>query len=57
MVAYRRSPEVLKFHMPMPFQFLPAWQTKPIKFDVPGIFRLGGVDISRPKSIRYLDRI
>ncbi|MER8532108.1 DUF2184 domain-containing protein [Mesorhizobium sp. M1005] len=57
MVAYRRSPEVLKFHMPMPFRFLPAWQTGPIKFDVPGIFRLGGVDIRRPKSIRYLDGI
>ncbi|MGX9120326.1 DUF2184 domain-containing protein [Mesorhizobium sp. BHbsci] len=57
MVAYRRSPEVLKFHMPMPFRFLPAWQTGPIKFDVPGIFRLGGVDIRRPKAIRYLDGI
>lgn len=57
MVAYRRSPEVLKFHMPMPFRFLPAWQTGPIRFDVPGIFRLGGVDIRRPKSIRYLDGI
>ncbi|TPK42300.1 MULTISPECIES: major capsid family protein [unclassified Mesorhizobium] len=57
MVAYRRSPEVLKFHMPMPFRFLPAWQTGPIKFDVPGIFRLGGVDIRRPKSVRYLDGI
>lgn len=57
MVAYRRSPEVLKFHMPMPFRFLPAWQTGPIKFDVPGIFRLGGVDIRRPKAVRYLDGI
>lgn len=57
MVAYRRSPEVLKFHMPMPFRFLPAWQTGPIKFDVPGIFRLGGVDIRRTKAVRYLDGI
>lgn len=57
MVAYRRSPEVLKFHMPMPFRFLPAWQSGPIKFDVPGIFRLGGVDIRRPKAVRYLDGI
>lgn len=57
MVAYRRSPEVLKMHIPMPFRFLPAWQTGPIKFDVPGIFRVGGVDIRRPKSVRYLDGI
>jgi hypothetical protein len=57
MVAYRRSPEVLKMHVPMPFRFLPVWQTGPMKFDVPGIFRVGGVDIRRPKSVRYLDGI
>lgn len=57
MVTYRRSPEVLKMHVPMPFRFLPVWQTGPIKFDVPGIFRLGGVDIRRPKAVRYLDGI
>jgi hypothetical protein len=57
MVAYRRSPEVLKMHVPMPFRFMPAWQTGPIRFDVPGIFRVGGVDIRRPKAVRYLDGI
>ena len=57
MVAYRRSPEVVKLHMPMPFRFLPAWQAGPMLFEVPGIFRLGGVDIRRPKSVRYLDGI
>jgi hypothetical protein len=57
LVAYRRSPEVLKMHLPMPFQFLQPWQTGPMRFDVPGIFRVGGVDIRRPKSVRYLDGI
>lgn len=57
LVAYRRSPDVLKMHVPMPFRFLPAWQTGPMRFDVPGIFRLGGVDIRRPKAVRYLDGI
>ncbi|WP_312416680.1 major capsid family protein [Shinella sp.] len=57
MVAYRRSPEVLKMHLPMPFRFLQPWQTGPIKFDVPGIFRVGGVDIRRPKAVRYLDGV
>lgn len=57
MVAYRRSPEVVKMHIPMPFRFFPAWQTGPMRFDVPGVFRLGGVDIKRPKSVRYLDQI
>lgn len=57
LVAYRRSPDVLKMHVPMPFRFLPAWQTGPMRFDVPGIFRLGGVDIRRPKAVRYLDGV
>ncbi|CAL8972842.1 hypothetical protein RHODGE_RHODGE_01020 [Rhodoplanes serenus] len=57
LVAYRRSPEVLKMHLPMPFRFLPAWQVGPILYEVPGIFRLGGVDIRRPASVRYLDGI
>lgn len=57
MVAYKRSPDVLKMHMPMPFRFFPAYQTGPMRFDVPGVFRLGGVDIKRPKAVRYLDQI
>lgn len=55
MVAYRRDPTVLKMHMPLPFRFLPAWQVGPILFEVPGIFRLGGVDVRRPKAMRYVD--
>ncbi|ACL61745.1 DUF2184 domain-containing protein [Methylobacterium nodulans] len=57
MVAYRRDPAVVKLWMPMPFRFFPAWQTGPFKFDVPGAFRLGGVDIRRPGAFRYLDGI
>ena len=57
MVAYRRDPEVLKMHIPMTHRFLPVWQTGPLIFDVPGIFRLGGLDIRRPMAVRYLDHI
>lgn len=57
MIAYRRSPEVLVLHMPMPFRFLPAWQQGPIRFEVPGLFRVGGVDVRRPKAMRYMDGI
>jgi hypothetical protein len=57
MVAYRRDPQVLKLHLPMPHKFLPVWQTGPIRFDVPGIFRTGGVEIRRPGAVRYLDDI
>jgi hypothetical protein len=57
MVAYRRDPDVLKLHLPMPHRFLPVWQRGPIRFDVPGIFRLGGLEIRRPKAVRYIDGI
>jgi len=57
MIAYKRDPEVLKMHIPMPFRFLPAFQASPMVFQVPGIFRLGGLDIRRPGAVRYRDKI
>jgi hypothetical protein len=57
MVAYRKSPQVLKMHIPMTHRFMPVWQTGPLVFDVPGIFRLGGLEIRRPGSVRYVDGI
>lgn len=55
MIAYRRSPEVLKLHMPMPHRFLPVWQSGPLRWDIPGVFRLGGLDIRLPSEISYVD--
>lgn len=57
MVVYTRDPSILKFHLPMPHQFLPAWQTGPMIFDIPGIMRSGGVDVRRPNAMRYVDGI
>ena len=57
MVAYRRDPAVVKMHIPMTHRFLPVFQTGPMVFDVPGIFRLGGVEIRRPGAVRYVDGI
>lgn len=56
-VAYRRNPDVLKFHLPMPHRFLDVWQTGPMIFDIPGVFRTGGLEIRRPLAMRYLDGI
>lgn len=55
-IAYRRSPEVLKLHLPMPFQFLPV-QMQGLSYVIPGIFRLGGLDIRLPNEVRYLDGV
>lgn len=57
MVAYRRDPQVLKLHIPMPHRFLPLYQQGPLNFVVPGVFRLGGLDIRKPKEVRYGDGI
>jgi hypothetical protein len=57
MVVYKKDPRVLKMHIPMPHRFLPVWQTSPLGFDIPGIFRLGGVEIRRPSAVRYVDQI
>ena len=57
MVAYRRDPQVLKMWIPMPHRFMPVWQRGPLVFDVPGIFRIGGVEIRLPAAMRYLDGV
>lgn len=56
-IAYRRDPQVLKMHIPMTHRFLPVWQTGPMVFDVPGIFRLAGLEVRRPGAVRYMDGI
>lgn len=56
MVAYRRSPEVVKMHIPMRLQFV-APQPEIFRIVVPGMYRLGGVDVRLPKEIRYYDAI
>lgn len=57
LIAYRYDENVLKLHMPMPHRFLPVYQSGPLRWDVPGVMRLGGLDIRRPKEVTYLDGI
>lgn len=54
-IAYRRSDDVMKMHIPMPHRFLQVWQRGPLSWEVPGVFRLGGLDIRKPVEVRYLD--
>lgn len=46
-VAYRRAPDVLVLHVPMPHRFLPVYQAGPLRFEVPGVFRMGGLNVRR----------
>lgn len=52
MMAYRRAPDVLKFHMPMPHRFLtPVAQV--LGAVVPGVQRFGGLNVKKPAALRY----
>ncbi|MDY8108264.1 major capsid family protein [Fulvimarina sp. 2208YS6-2-32] len=56
MIAYRNAPEVMKMHIPMRHRFLPV-QIVGLTYKIPGIFRLGGLDIRLTKEVRYGDGI
>jgi hypothetical protein len=57
MVVYRKDPEVLRFHLPMPHQFLPPFQKGSMTWEVAGIMRTGGTEIRLPKAVSYIDGI
>ena len=54
-VAYAK--DSVKLHLPMSPGFLPPFQCAADTFIVQGIFRTGGLKISEPEEIRYLDGI
>ncbi len=56
MIGYRRAPDVLKLHIPMVHRFFPI-QIEGFQFTIPGMFRLGGLDIRLPKAVTYGDGI
>jgi hypothetical protein len=57
MIAYANREDVTKLHLPMPHRFLPVYQDGPTSFEIPGIFRTGGIEVLRPGAFRYLDGI
>lgn len=57
MVIYRNAPDVVKFHLPMPYKTLPPFAKSSMTTEVAGIFRTGGTEIRLPKAISYLDGI
>ena len=56
MCAYRRHPEVVRFHFPMPLRFFPVQRTG-LLYKVPGLARIGGTEVRLPEAIRYVDNI
>lgn len=56
-VYYRNDRNVLVLHMPQPHRFLPVWQSGPLRWDVPGVMRLGGLDVRLPRNVVLQDGI
>ncbi|MEF2073491.1 DUF2184 domain-containing protein [Consotaella aegiceratis] len=57
MVAYRRDPEVLRFHLPMPRRVLQPRQKSIMAFEQGVIARTGGTEIRLPGAVAYGDEI
>lgn len=55
MVAYERNPQVLRFLLPGPHQFLPAFQKSSLVYEVAGLMNVGGLDVRLPKAMAYRD--
>lgn len=55
MIAYANVPQVLKFHLPGPHQFLPPFQKSSLVYEVGGIMNVGGLEIRIPKAMAYRD--
>jgi len=57
MVAYRRDPEVLRFHLPMPRRVLQPRQKSIMGFETGIIARTGGTEIRLPGAVVYADEV
>ena len=57
MIAYRRDPEVLRFHLPMPRTVLQPRQKSIMGFETGIIARTGGTEIRLPGAVGYADEI
>lgn len=55
LIAYDNNAQVLKFHLPGPHQFLPAFQKSSLVYEVGGLMNVGGVEVRLPKAIVYRD--
>lgn len=56
-IYYRKDPEVLRFHLPLPRLVLPVNQVGLMAFEQGVISRTGGTEIRLPKAMFYQDGI
>jgi hypothetical protein len=57
LVAYRKDPDVLRFHLPMPRRVLQPRQKSIMGFETGIIARTGGTEVRLPGAMAYLDGV
>lgn len=57
MMAYRKDPEVLRFHLPMPRRVLTPRQKSIMGWETGIIARTGGTEIRLPGAVAYADEV
>jgi len=57
MMAYRNDRDVVKLNMPMAHRFLGVYQDGPLNWVVPGVGRVGKLEVRRPQEMSYVDGI
>lgn len=57
MIAYRRDPEVVRGHLPLPYRIMSPEPMRSLTVQVPGIMRIGGTEIRIPNAFSYVDGI
>lgn len=56
-VLYQRTREVLRFHLPRPFEFQPIFQKNSLEWEQVGFAVTGGTEVRIPAAMLYLDGI
>lgn len=57
LIAYRRDPQVLRFHLPMPRRVLPVYRAGLMHYQQGVIARTGGTEVRLPGAMAYVDEI
>jgi hypothetical protein len=57
LVAYRKEPQVLRFHLPMPRTVLQPYRVSLMGYQQGVIARTGGTEVRLPGAMAYLDEI
>lgn len=56
-LLYAKTREVVRFHLPRPFQFQPVFQKNSLEWEQVGFAVTGGTEVRVPKAMIYMDGV